>query len=119
MQTPRQSPAAAAPIRPLPKPATQTFTIIAQDPGVRDRNGNIVRAKVQIPAEELQPGPWGYRVQVVDYDAASDTLWAARQYQPDASGNLLIDPFKSASDAVLLSDPTFHQQNVYAIVMRI
>src|SRR5690606_13791441 len=62
---------------------------------------------------------WGYRVQVVDYDAASDTLWKAREYLPEAGGACLADPFEKATDKELLADPTFHQQNVYAIVMRI
>ena len=61
-------------MRSLPKPRTQRLTIIAQDPSAKDGAGKIVRARVDIPAESLQPGPWGYRVQVVDFDAATDTL---------------------------------------------
>lgn len=103
-----------------PKPRYQSLTIIAQDPGVRTGPGKvkkIVRAKVRIPAETLLPGPWGYRVQVVDYDASSDTLWSPRSYEFNA--DVVVDPFENATDSELLNDPQFHQQNVYAIVMRI
>lgn len=104
----------------LPKPRYQTLTIIAQDPGVRTRSGGtqkIVRANVQIPAEHLKAGPWGYRVQVVDFDASSNSLWPPQPYAMD--DGLHKDPFAKATDKQLLSDPQFHQQNVYAIVMRI
>jgi hypothetical protein len=103
-----------------PQPRYQSLTIIAQDPGVRTGPGKvkkIVRAKVRIPAETLLPGPWGYRVQVVDYDASSDTLWSPRSYEIDS--DVVVDPFEDATDSELLNDPQFHQQNVYAIVMRI
>jgi len=108
--------------RPLPIPRKQTLTIIAQDPGVRDKNNRILRAKVELPAESLQPGPWGYRVHVIDYDAACNKLWAPYLYQN--RNGVLVDPFadkpgRLVPDDVLLNDPRFHQQNVYAIVMRI
>jgi hypothetical protein len=108
--------------RPLPVPRTQTLTIIAQDPGVRDKERRILRAKVVLPAETLQPGPWGYRVHVIDYDAACDKLWAPYTYE--TKNGVLVDPFadtprRLVPDKVLLNDPRFHQQNVYAIVMRI
>jgi hypothetical protein len=104
-------------MRSLPKPRTQKFTIIAQDPGVRDARKKIVRAQVEVPAELLQPGPWGYRVQVVDFDAGCDRLWKPRAYS-FAKGEV-VDPFVAATDEQLLADPQFHQQNVYAIVMRV
>ena len=104
-------------MRSLPKPRTQKLTIIAQDPSAKDGAGKIVRARVDIPAESLQPGPWGYRVQVVDFDAATDTLWKPLEYKE--RDGLVEDPFATASDAELLADPRFHQQNVYAIVMRV
>lgn len=104
-------------MRTLPKPRTQRLTIIAQDPGVRDRRGCILRATAEIPAEELQPGPWGYRVQVVDFDAAANVLWTPHAYRMQAGTT--EDPFADATDAELLANPQFHQQNVYAIVMRV
>ena len=95
---------------------TRKLTIIAQDPSVKVK-GKILRTEVEIPAEELQPGPWGYRVQVVDYDSSTETLYKPLEYPPLDGAN--GDPFKRASDARLLSDPNFHAQNAYAIVMRI
>jgi len=86
------------------------LTIIAQDPSVRTRHG-ILRAVIDIPAEPLAPGPVGYRAQVVDFDASSNTL-----YEPLRLGQ--VDRFARVSDRRLLSDPQFHAQNVYAIVMR-
>src|SRR5688572_30657603 len=102
-----------------PKPRTQRLTIVAQDPGVRigkGRQAKIVRAAVDLPAENFEPGPCGYRVHVVDYDASSDSLWSPREYaMPD---DVVVDPFASATDDELLRNPQFHQQNVYVIVMR-
>ncbi|HEX7332147.1 MAG TPA: hypothetical protein VF290_11655 [Pyrinomonadaceae bacterium] len=95
---------------------TRKLTIIAQDPSIKV-NGKILRTEVEIPAEELQPGPWGYRVHVVDYDSSTETLYKPLEYPPLDGNN--SDPFRRASDARLLSDPNFHAQNVYAIAMRI
>ncbi len=103
-----------------PRPRTQRLTIIAQDPAVRIKNGRkrqILRAQIEIPAEQLGAGPWGYRVQVVDYDASSNRLWKPLTYS--FQDNLVLDPFSAKSDEEILADPQFHQQNVYAIVMRI
>jgi hypothetical protein len=111
------SPRNEAKQRALPVRRTQKLTIIAQDPGVRDEKGCILRAVVELPAETLQPGPWGYRVQVIDYDAACDRLWEPLPYT--IKNGVLVDPFLKKSDADLLRDPRFHQQNVYAIIMRI
>jgi len=94
------------------RPRTRRLRIIAQDPAVRGRDGRILTAAVEIPAEDLQPGPRGYRVQVVDYDATHGVL-----YKP-AIWKRIEDPYLTASDDTLLTDPGFHRQNVYAIVMR-
>jgi hypothetical protein len=96
---------------------TRKLTIIAQDPSVKVK-GQILRTEIEIPAEDLQPGPWGYRVHTVDYDSSTETLYKPREYPPLRDG-VNADPFKGASDARLLSDPNFHAQNAYAIVMRI
>ena len=87
------------------------LTIIAQDPSVRSKRGGILRARVDIPEEPLAPGPLGYRAQVVDYDASTNTL-----YRPFDLGRK--DRFATAADRTLIADPRFHAQNVYAIVMR-
>lgn len=79
--------------------------------------GKIVRAAVDVPAEQLLPGPRGYRVNVIDFDATANVLYA----QAEISSSLDVaesDPFADADDSVLLADPRFHAQNVYAIVMR-
>ncbi len=54
-------------------PAQRHVTVIAQDPSVRENgpNGPILMAKIAVPAEDLVPGPIGYRVQVVDYDSTT------------------------------------------------
>jgi hypothetical protein len=91
------------------------MTIIAQDPSVR-LNRRILRARVDVPAEDLAPGPWGYRVHVVDYDASTGVLYKPLNYPP--LGSPKEDPFEKASDDELLSNPAFHAQNAYAIVMR-
>jgi hypothetical protein len=103
-----------------PKPRTRRLTIIAQDPSIKV-DGKILMTEVDIPAEEFAPGPRGYRVNVVDYDTSTGTLYIALQYEPLRDGQYL-DPFKEpatrANNESLVSDPQFHQQNVYAIVMR-
>ncbi len=101
----------------LPPLRTRRLTILAQDPSVKV-DGKILRTQVEIPAEELQPGPWGYRVHTVDYDSSTGTLYQPIKYPPLKDG-VNDDPFKGVSDAKLLSDPNFHAQNVYAIIMRI
>ncbi len=92
-------------------PRTRSLTIVAQDPGVHF-GGRIVRALVEIPAEELRPGPWGYRVQVLDYDVSTDTYYKPRDME------LGEDWLATASDDELDRRPDLHAQNVYAIVMR-
>lgn len=105
--------AEAAPAAP-DRPPLRYMTIVAQDPSVR-RNGHIVTARVAVPAEELMPGPVGYRVQVVDYDATSrnyyDTHDLPKSYADEP------DSWQHGDDS-LVNDFRFHAQNVYALVMR-
>ncbi|MCA1604053.1 MAG: hypothetical protein LC775_00875, partial [Acidobacteria bacterium] len=81
----------------------------------------MLTTEVDIPAEELAPGPRGYRVQVVDYDTSSGLLYQPLDYPPLQNGQYL-DPFKEdaqrETNENLITDPRFHQQNVYAIVMK-
>jgi hypothetical protein len=88
---------------------SRSLTVIAQDPSVR-YGSNIVRSAVELPAENLGPGPCGYRVCIIDYDTSTGRLYA-----PVDLGD--GDPFEKASDDELLANPHFHQQNVYAVVM--
>lgn len=94
----------------------QELTIIAQDPSVTI-DGKILTAQVSIPAEELAPGPRGYRVQIVDYDSSTGVLYPPLEYRILENGSY-NDPFENESNDVLLNDPKFHAQNVYAIIMR-
>ncbi len=95
---------------------TRTLTVIAQDPGVTDptapRGRRILRAGVEIPAEILDPGPGGYRVQVVDFDVSRNTSYKPCLIDP------VDDPYARSTDRQLLRDPHFHCQNAYALVMR-
>lgn len=105
-----------------PLPRTRKLTIIAQDPSVTDKStGNILTAQIEIPAEELAPGPRGYRVHVVDYDTSTGTLYQPQPYDPPEDG-CYTDPFadyaKDGRTDELLAEPGFHAQNVYAVIMR-
>ncbi|HEY8184583.1 MAG TPA: hypothetical protein VIF64_00860 [Pyrinomonadaceae bacterium] len=105
---------------PVARPRTRRLTVIAQDPSIRVK-GRVLTTEVEIPAEEIAPGPRGYRVQVVDYDTSSGVLYQPRAYPPLQSGQYL-DPFKEDAERPnndsLVTDPRFHEQNVYAIVMK-
>lgn len=93
------------------------LTIIAQDPAVSKSDGRVLTTQVSIPAERLADGPWGYRVQVVDYNASTKEFYAPWDYEKETE---FIDPYagKDNTDR-LLADPKFHAQNAYAIAMRI
>jgi hypothetical protein len=97
----------------LRPPDSRPLTIIAQDPSVKGADGRILTAVVDVPCEVLDAGPRGYRVNVVDYDSTRRVLYAGMAY--DDGG----DPYAGACDDVLLSSAQFHQQNVYAVVMRV
>ena len=110
-------------------PHTRRLTIIAKDPGVRLEGGAMLFARITIPAEDLAPGPTGYRVKVVDFDATAGRLYKPLQHYQAPDGTL-VDPFRAddgedvgalaaSHQARLLADPNFHAQNTYAIVMRI
>jgi hypothetical protein len=116
---------------------TQKFTIIAQDPSVKSKKSTwqgedtqasssrtesgdeevILTAEVDVPAEELAPGPRGYRVQVIDYNTSTGEVYAPMEYKLLEEGKY-CDPFIREPDTTLLTNPTFHAQNVYAIVMK-
>lgn len=105
---------------------SRKFTILAQDPSVTI-GGKLVLAQVDLPYEDLAPGPVGYRVKVVDFDASADVLY--RPYKPQfGEDGIPVDQYAPPKDADLathqawqaglLADPMFHAQNAYAIVMR-
>lgn len=99
-----------------PQPAIRRMTVIAQDPGVLAADGeHILMATALVPAEDLIPGPVGYRVQVVDFDSSSQEyhgahiLPAAHADEPKAWRR---------GDPSILKEYRFHAQNVYALVMQ-
>lgn len=99
----------------VPRRATRRMTVVAQDPSVRRADGRILMATANVPAEDLIPGPIGYRVQVVDYDSTS------KQYH---GAHVLPSRFDAEPRAwqegrtAILDDYRFHAQNVYALVMQ-
>jgi hypothetical protein len=101
----------------MPYYPTRRVTVIARDPSVQVR-GAIVRASVEVPNEELQAGPRGYRVQVVDFDSSTGILYKTLIDPPNRSDGPPPDPFERSSDEELLASPDFHALNCYAIVMR-
>jgi hypothetical protein len=90
---------------------TRTLTVIAQDPGVR-RNGRILTTRVSVPYEDLEPGPIGHRVCVVDYDSSTQTMYKPAAVDRNGAEQVPAD------DAAMLRDPAFHAKNVYALVTR-
>jgi hypothetical protein len=104
----------AAPVT-TPLPANRSMTVIAQDPDVRQANGRILMACIDVPAEALAAGPIGYRVQVVDFDSSSGeyhgthSLPASVKQEPQAWTD---------GRPEIVEDYRFHAQNVYALVMK-
>jgi len=98
-----------------PAASTRLLTVIAQDPSVLDAQGRILTARIAVPAEKLRPGPWGHRMQVIDYDVSTETLYAPRRRGLD--GDVYTDRRPGARG--LIGDPRFHAQNVYAIAMNV
>ncbi len=91
-----------------PVERTMQVRVISADPSVK-KNRAPLTSVVDIPAESLDPGPRGYRLHVIDYDASSQHLYAP------AKPERWLDP---VTDAMVQTDPAFHARNVYAIVMR-
>jgi hypothetical protein len=84
--------------------------IFAFDPSLRRATGNPAIAEVV--NEELDPGPQGGLVRVVDYNGTRDEYYPPVDLDdPVALMQRGLDP----SD----SDPRFHQQMVYAVVMKV
>ena len=96
-----------------PLPATRRMTVIAQDPSITTgRDGNILMAQIDVPAETLIPGPIGYRVQLVDYDSSTGQYRGAHDLEkrePAAWRD---------GDPSIVGDFRFHAQNAYALVMK-
>ena len=95
----------------MPQPRTRRLAVLAQDPGIRRADRSILTASVTVPWEDLVGGPAGHRVQIVDYDATTRTMYEPAQV---AEGELAAP----GDSAQILADPAFHARNVYALVMR-
>jgi len=97
----------------IPEPSLRTLRIFAFDPSVSSQfdNASIGTIAIQIPWErELQPGPVGEYIEVVDVDPSSGAC-----YHPVD----LNHPWLLAQSGVAPSEtnPQFHQQMVYAVAM--
>lgn len=91
---------------------TRELTVLAQDPSIRDDDGNPILTKVHVPNEAIIAGPTGSRIEVIDYDVVRD-IFVAPETTPlyeDAKGNR-----NKFSTAAILTRPAFHAQNVYAL----
>jgi hypothetical protein len=86
------------------------LVVVAQDPNVR-RAGKVVTAEIEVPYEELEPGPVGHRAHVVDYNSTTQTM-----YRPVRVPEREAPP--KVGTTTILRDPGFHALNVYALVMR-
>jgi len=107
-----QSGSAASDVR----PPVRYMTVIAQDPSVVQGKGKrILMAKVAVPAEDLLPGPMGYRLQVVDYDSTRQYFHGSHvlpaSYEEEPAEWQRGDPW-------IVNDFRFHAQNLYALVMK-
>jgi hypothetical protein len=91
-------------------PARRPLKIFAFDPSLRRSPGNL--AIVEIVNERLGPGPEGRLVRVVDYDATKGVYYPPVNLDDP---EILIQRGMDPSD----SDPRFHQQMVYAVVMKV
>lgn len=89
---------------------SRRLTVLAQDPGIL-KDGRPLTTQVTIPDEILSLGPRGSRIELVDYDVSTDTLYGP--YDLDANS----ERFETVTDIQeLVDDPIFHAQNAYGIV---
>jgi len=94
--------------RPASNPAQRALRVYAFDPsrGARLDNHLIIR----VPYEKLNRGPVGRKVAVIDYDASNGCYYEGVDLGVEAVlGQSGLAPSES--------NPQFHQQMVYAVVM--
>lgn len=90
-------------------PTHRRLKVFAFDPMLG--RSPLHRITIEVPYEELRPGPCGNRLQVVDFDGACNTY-----YEPvDLDDRLLL--LQNGMEPTE-SDPRFHQQMVYAVAMK-
>lgn len=93
-----------------PMPQRRPLKIFGFDPLSGREVGS--RVTVDIPYENLEPGPRSVRMEVIDYDATHQ-----RYYPPvDLNDPAILMQGGLAPDQ---SDPRFHQQMVYAVCMKV
>lgn len=103
-----------SPRRTVVRPPFREMTIVAQDPSVKRKDGHILMATVQVPAEDVMPGPVGHRVQVVDFDATAGTYYGSHRIPAHRAS----EPREwRQGDPSIVNDFAFHAQNAYALVM--
>jgi hypothetical protein len=96
-------------------PATRKMTVIAQDPSVTRPNGRILMSQIDVPAEDLSPGPIGYRLQMVDFDSSTGRYRGAHSLPQSISKE---PKAWRDGDPSITRDTRFHAQNTYALVMK-
>jgi hypothetical protein len=98
---------------PIMTPRTRRLQVFAFDPilGLRIDTENINATTLEVPWEaDLQPGPVGEYVEIVDVDPASGACYAPVDLNhPYLLANDGLDPAEGV--------PQFHQQMVYAVAM--
>ncbi len=97
-----------------PRPNTRRLRIFSFDPALAARYdlAGISGITIEIPWEDdLQPGPVGEYVEVVDIDPGSKAVYAPVDLN---SPSLLATDGLQPSE----SDPRFHQQMCYAVAMK-
>jgi len=97
----------------VPAPLTRRLRVFAFDPvlGLRVDTESLNEATIEVPWEpDLQPGPVGEYIEVVDIDPSSNACYAPVD---------LNHPHLLASDGLDPAEgvPQFHQQMVYAVAM--
>jgi hypothetical protein len=91
-----------------PSPNVRPLKVYAFDPTVGKRLNNFMT--VEVPYEDVGPGPTGQYIAVVDYDASNNKYYRAVDLQHPS---ILLRGGLDLNE----SDPMFHQQMVYAVIM--
>jgi hypothetical protein len=94
--------------KPAPDPSQRILRVYAFDPSRGARLGN--RLKIRVPYEKLTKGPVGEKIAVIDYDASNECYYEGIDL--DAAAVLGQNGLAPSE-----SNPQFHQQMVYAVVM--
>jgi hypothetical protein len=97
---------------PVDPPTYRRIRIYAFDPSLATRleTFEMNQLMVQIPWEDLNEGPIGEYVEVIDYDPASGVFYEPVNLEDP---NIIATNGLSPSE----SNPQFHQQMVYAVAM--